>query len=60
MRGLFMDFLKVKFGMDEWRYLYDCVWTVLFQIPALLFLYLLFLEWKARGGDTSFTPSVAD
>jgi hypothetical protein len=57
--GLFMSALASYGGMDEWRYRYAPVWTVFFQIFALVFLVLMFKEWKKLGGDEAYVPPKA-
>jgi maltose/moltooligosaccharide transporter len=54
--GLFLDFLKVHFHMDDWRYRYYPVWTAFFQALAMVFIILMYREWKARGGWKGYTP----
>jgi Na+/melibiose symporter-like transporter len=53
LAGYFMDSLAF---MGDKRYLYYPVWAVFFQIPAFFFLWLLYREWKRRGGDAGYTP----
>jgi len=59
LAGLFMDMLTRYAGMDEWRYRYYALWVVVFQIPAIICLVLLYSEWKARGGEKGYTPPEA-
>jgi len=54
----FMEFLRVHFHMDDWRYRYYPVWTLAFQLLGVVFLCLMFREWRARGGDKGYTPPV--
>ncbi|MCY3020836.1 MAG: MFS transporter [Planctomycetota bacterium] len=56
--GLMMDGLT-RFPGDDWHYRYYAAWTVFWQIPAIIFLLLLYKEWKARGGDKGYTPPEA-
>ena len=57
--GLFLDGLETFFHMGDYRYRFYPVWVIFFQIFALLFLWLLYKEWKARGADKGYTPPEA-
>jgi hypothetical protein len=59
LSGYFMDSLRIWFGMGDFRYRYYPVWVVFFQIPAFIFLWLLYRQWKARGGDKGYVPPEA-
>jgi Na+/melibiose symporter-like transporter len=59
LAGYFMDSLATHFHMDDFRYRFYPVWAVAFQIPAFIFLGLLYREWKRRGGDKGYTPPEA-
>ena len=54
--GLMMDALGHYTGLGEWRYRYYIVWQVFFTIPGLVFMLLMYREWKARGGLKGYTP----
>jgi hypothetical protein len=32
------------------------LWTIAFQVPALVFLLLLYREWKRLGGKDNYVP----
>ena len=59
LAGFFLDSLKNWFGMGDFRYRFYPVWAVFFQIPAFIFLWLLYRQWKARGGDKGYVPPAA-
>ena len=56
LAGGFMDMLH---SLGDWRYRYYPVWVVVFQIPACIFLILMYREWKRRGGEQGYTPPEA-
>lgn len=57
--AFYMDGLKVHFHMGDWRYRCYPIWNLFFQCLAVVFLTLLYREWKARGGDRGYTPPTA-
>jgi hypothetical protein len=59
LAGYFMESLQTHFHMGDFRYRFYPVWAVAFQIPAFIFLGLLYREWKRRGGDKGYTPPEA-
>ena len=54
--GEIMEYLRVHTTLGTWRYRLYPVWTFIFQLPAALFLILLYREWKKRGGVKNYTP----
>jgi MFS family permease len=56
--GWFMSSLANHMG--DWHYRYIPVWEVIFRIPAVFFIVLVFLEWRKRGGDKGYTPPRVD
>ncbi len=54
--GVLMKVLADGVHMGPWRYRYVALWALAFQIPSSLFLWLLYREWKARGGEKGYTP----
>jgi hypothetical protein len=43
----------------NFHYRFYPVWVIFFQIFAFYFLWRLYREWKARGGDKGYTPPAA-
>jgi MFS family permease len=58
--GVLMKMLGDVVHMDAWRYRYVIVWILAFQIPSSIFLWFLYREWKARGGNHGYTPPVVN
>ncbi|MFB3892632.1 MAG: MFS transporter [Phycisphaerae bacterium] len=54
--GGFMEFLDKSMHMGDFRYRFYPVWIIAFQIPAVMFTWLMYREWKARGGEKGYTP----
>jgi MFS family permease len=59
LAGVFMDTMKARSTEPDFHYRYYPVWAVVFQIPAFIFLWLLYREWLKRGGDKGYTPPEA-
>jgi maltose/moltooligosaccharide transporter len=57
MAGWFIGALKPFVG--EWRYTWVAVWTIIWQIPGGLFLFLMYRQWKLLGGNKDYTPPMA-
>ncbi len=45
--------------MGDWHYRWFPVWTIIFQVLALISLFLLYREWKKLGGDENYVPPAA-
>jgi MFS family permease len=54
--GAFMEKIEQWWHMGDWHYRFVPAWSLAFQIPAIIFLVLMYREWKARGGDKGYTP----
>lgn len=54
--GWFIGMWEDTYHMGDWRYRFVTVWTLIFQIPQLFFLVLLYRQWKTCGGDKSYAP----
>lgn len=51
--GFFMDYMT-SFSADKIAFKWVYMWGGVFQISGLYFLWLLYREWKRRGGDTAY------
>lgn len=60
LSGVFFDMLDSVFHLGDWRYRYYTVWWAVFMIPMLVFLTLLYRQWKILGGATDFRPPEYD
>lgn len=54
--GLCMDGLKWLHNGDPFYHRYAPIFVLICQVSSLMFLWPVYREWKARGGDASFTP----
>ncbi|MFA5865424.1 MAG: MFS transporter [Phycisphaerae bacterium] len=54
--GLFMDLMKRIYHGDVFYYRFAPVWSVTFYAITLIFLLLLYREWKRCGGADNYTP----
>ncbi len=54
--SFFMDALRIHFHMDNWRYRYYPVWMFFFQAIAVVFMFLMYREWKRLGGNKAYKP----
>ncbi|MFB3892633.1 MAG: hypothetical protein ACE15C_11490 [Phycisphaerae bacterium] len=52
------DWIK-SYG-ENFHYRFYPIWVIFFQIFAFYFLWRLYREWKARGGDKGYTPPPVD
>jgi len=59
LAGRFMGLLQYRVGLGERAYCWYPVWTLFFQIVAIVFLLLVYKEWKARGGVKGYVPPLA-
>ncbi|HEY3320700.1 MAG TPA: MFS transporter [Planctomycetota bacterium] len=57
--GMMMEALEKYAHMDAWRYRYYSLWALVWQIPSVICLLLLYREWKRLGGDKAFKPPEA-
>lgn len=56
LSGLFLDFLKGRFGGSDYYYRFVPAWTVFFiGLTAVVTCFIL-KEWKRLGGDRNFQP----
>ncbi|XHR26722.1 MAG: MFS transporter [Chthoniobacteraceae bacterium] len=55
LAGLFLDFVGRWVGKDR-AYFFIPLWSLLFAIPNLVFLFKLYQSWKKLGGDDAYIP----
>ncbi len=53
---LAVAFMNSLAWMGDWHYRFYAVWQAGFHILALVFMFLLYREWKRRGGADGYTP----
>ncbi len=56
LAGTFLDCVKPYCSVPDFQYRFVPVWYFLFYLLSLVFLTLLWREWKARGGAGSYIP----
>jgi len=52
--GAFLGSLAARYG--ERRYNFIAAWQLFFQILAVVFLLLLYRQWKSHGGSKNYIP----
>ncbi len=59
LAGVLLDAMTPSLGKDR-VYLLIPLWQILFGIPAIALLYLLYRSWKRHGGDEAYVAPVVD
>jgi len=55
--GWFIASLEPRFG--EWRYTWTSVWVLMWQVPGVVMVVLMYRTWKRLGGGKNYVPPVA-
>ncbi len=53
--GVFMDYMT-NYSVDKIAFRWVYMWSGVFQVLALLFLWLMYRTWKNLGGDDNYAP----
>ena len=60
LAGLFIDLMRRLHPGSDYCYLYQPVWQSCFGFVSMVFLVLMYREWKRLGGNKNFTPPSVD